>query len=175
MMEWVALVILILCSLAGFVANFFTGVGTLIILAGAVLYAAMTGFAVLSLKTLLVLGLLYACGEAVEFVSTMAGTKRFGGSNRAAVGGVIGGMAGAALGVLALGVGAFLGLLLGLFLGAALTELAVKQDPRQALKAGVGSLLGRIASIAVKTVIALTMLLIIGIRVLGQWGGPPGP
>ena len=173
-MEWLALAILVLLTLVGFTLNFFTGIGTLIMLVGAVVYAAMTGFEVLSLKTLLVLGVLYACGEAFESVSSIVGTKRMGGSNKAAIGGIIGGLVGAALGALAFGVGAFLGMVLGLFLGAALVELATNKNVRQSLKAGVGSLLGRMASIAVKTVIALTMIAITGLRLWSHWATPLG-
>lgn len=174
-MEWFALVILVLLTLVGVTLNFFTGIGTLIMLVGAVVYAAMTGFEVLSLKTLLVLGALYACGEAFESVSSIVGTKRMGGSSKAAIGGVIGGLVGAILGApLVFGIGAFLGMALGLFLGAALIELAVNKNVRQSLKAGVGSLLGRMASIAVKTVIALTMIVITGMRLWSHWGTPPG-
>jgi len=171
-MEWVALGILILLSLVGFTANFFTGIGTLIILLGAVLYAAMTGFSILSLKTLLLLGALYVCGEIFESVSTIVGTKQMGGSNKSAVGGVIGGLLGVALGALVLGVGAFPGMLLGLFLGTALVELVIRKDLRQSLKAGVGSLLGRVVSIAVKTVIALTMIVITGLQIGNHWASP---
>ncbi len=160
-MEWFALAILVLLTLVGFTLNFFTGIGTLIMLVGAVVYTAITSFEVLSLKTLLVLGVLYACGEAFESVSSVVGTKRMGGSNKAAIGGVIGGLVGAALGTPLVPVpliGTFLGLALGLFLGAALVEFILKKDIRQSVKAGVGSLLGRMASIAFKTVIAVSML-----------------
>ena len=168
-MEWVALVLLLLFYVVGFVCNFFTGIGTLIILVGAILFAVMTGWSVFSLNTLLVLGVLVACGEAFEFVSSVVGTKRIGGSSASAVGGVVGGLLGAGLGLFAFGVGAFMGLALGLFLGTALVEWAIKRDVRQAVKAGLGGLLGRMAAIAVKVVIALTMLVIMAHRVWTHW------
>ena len=64
---------------------------------------------------------------------------------------------------------------LGLFLGAVLVELTINKDLRQSLKAGVGILLGRMASTAVKTVIALTMIVITGMRLWSHWGTPGTP
>jgi len=172
-MEWLALGILIFCFLVGFILNFFTGFGTLIIMVGAVIYSAMTGFAVLSIKVLLVLGALYVCGEVFESISTVVGTKRMGGSSKSAIGGVVGGLLGALLGTMAFGIGAFPGMLLGLFLGAALIEFVIKKDLRQSVKAGIGSLLGRMASVAVKVVIALTMFVIMALQIKAHWPAVP--
>ncbi len=49
-MQIPALAILILFSLIGFAAIFFTTFGTLIILIGSILYALITGLSVLDLK-----------------------------------------------------------------------------------------------------------------------------
>ena len=58
-MEIFALIVLVIFSIAGVVAIFFTTFGTLIVLIGAVLYAFLTGFSIITLKILLVLMLLF--------------------------------------------------------------------------------------------------------------------
>ena len=67
-MEIAALALLILFGIVGFAALFFTTFGTLIILIGALLYSFMTDFAVMGLDTLILLGVLYLFGEAMEYI-----------------------------------------------------------------------------------------------------------
>lgn len=164
-MEILALVILILFSLIGFAAIFFTTFGTLIILAGSILYALLTGFSIISLKTLLVLLTLYVCGEVFEYLFIIIGAKKFGASNSAVVGAVIGGIAGAVLGVGFFGIGIVLGTFLGIFLGAFLVELILQRDLIKSLKAGTGGVLGRIGSIIAKVIIAVIMFAIIASKI----------
>ncbi len=82
-MEIIALVILIIFSLIGFAAIFFTTFGTLIILIGSALYALLTGFSIINLKVLLILFTLYLCGEVLEYVFIIIGAKKLGASNPA--------------------------------------------------------------------------------------------
>ena len=166
-MEWVALVILVLCSGIGFLAIFFTTVGTLIILLGACLAAALTGFEIIPLSTILGLAILYVIGEAAEYLFTILGVKQMGASTWAALGALVGGVIGAVLGLAVLGVGVIPGTIAGLFLGAFLVEWALKRDLRQSVKAGVGGLLGRLGSILVKVVIALAMFAILARQITG--------
>ena len=90
-MELAALIILIIFSVVGFAAIFFTTFGTLLILIGSVLHGALTGFSILGLKTLLVLCTFYLCGEVLEYVFVIVGAKKFGASNAATVGAILGG------------------------------------------------------------------------------------
>src|SRR4030042_7190231 len=146
-MEIFALVILILFSLIGFAAIFFTTFGTFIILVGSVLYAFLTGFAIISLKTLLILLIFYLCGEVLEYVFIIVGAKKFGASNPAVAGAIIGGIVGAILGLGFFGMGLIPGTFLGIFLGAFLVELVIQRDLVKSLKAGAGGGLGRIGSV----------------------------
>ena len=98
-MEIFAITLLILFSLVGFAAVFFTTFGTMIILIGAVLYAFLTQFSALTLKTLVILLILYLFGEALEYIFVILGAKKFGASNAAVVGAIIGGILGAAAGI----------------------------------------------------------------------------
>ncbi len=165
-MEVLALVLLILFSLVGFAAIFFTTFGTLIILIGAILYALLTGFSILSIKALLVLLTLYLCGEVLEYVFIIFGAKKFGASNAAVVGAIIGGILGAIAGAAFFGIGLILGTFLGIFLGAFLVELMLKKDVIKSLKAGAGGVLGRIGSIVAKVIIAICMFTIVASRII---------
>ncbi len=81
MTEIIALIILIAFSAVGFMAIFFTTFGTLIILIGAVIYAFMTGFTILTIKSMVIILVLYLIGEVFENVSVILGTKKMGASN----------------------------------------------------------------------------------------------
>ena len=156
-MEIVALSILILFSLIGFAAIFFTTFGTLIILIGSVLYAAMTEFAAINLHTLILLLVFYIIGEILEYLFVILGAKKFGASNIAAVGAIIGGILGAIFGAAFFGIGIILGTFLGIFVGAFLVEFGVQKDFIKSLKAGAGSVLGRAGSVVAKIIIAFIM------------------
>lgn len=90
-MEIAALIVLMIFSLAGFAALFFTTFGTLIILIGAILYALMTSFSTINIKVLIILFILYLFGELCEYVFVIAGVKKFGASRAAIVGALLGG------------------------------------------------------------------------------------
>jgi hypothetical protein len=156
-----AVTILAITLITGFIAIFFTSIGTLIILIGAVAFAWMTDFAHLSWQTLLVLLGVYLAGELIEFISSYIGSKTFGASNKAALGGVIGGLAGAVIGSLFFGLGILPGTFLGIFLGGLIVELNSDKSLKDSLLAGTGGVIGRVGAIAGKTVIGLIMIAII--------------
>lgn len=89
-----------------------------------------------------------------DTVSNLVGVKKFGGSKA--------GMWGSTIGLL---IGPFVipfaGILLGPFLGAVLAELIVtKSSWEQALKTGVGSLVGFLTSIVTKGIVQIVMILL---------------
>lgn len=165
-MEIFALAMLLLFSVVGFAAIFFTTFGTFIIILGALIYSFMTGWAVLDLKILAILLTLYFCGEVLEYLFVIVGAKRFGASNAATAGAIIGGIVGALAGVALLGVGIVIGTFLGIFLGAFLVEYTIHKDLLKSLKAGAGGVIGRLGSIAAKVVLAAIMFFIIVSRIL---------
>jgi len=154
MMSYLAFVILILFSVVGFFAIFFTTFGTFLIVAGAVIFSMMTHFSFLSINSLFVIGALYVFGEIMEYVAVVVGAKKLGASNTAVLGAILGGIFGAMVGVGLMGVGVILGTFLGIFLGAFLLEFLVRRDFKQSIKAGIGGILGRVGSVAAKLVIA---------------------
>lgn len=167
-MELLALIILAISIIIGFIAIFFTTFGTLIIMIGSLIYAVMTEFSILTIKHLVFLFTLYLFGEVLEYVLIIIGAKKFGASNQAVVGALIGGIIGAILGAGILGVGLILGTFLGIFLGAFIVEWSIHKDTIRSLKAGTGGVLGRLGSIIAKLLIAIVMLSIIVFRVINQ-------
>lgn len=165
-MEIAALALLFISSVVGFAAIFFTTFGTLIIFAGSVLYAFMTNFSIIGVKLLLVLSGLYILGEAFEYIFVIIGAKKFGASNAAIGGAIVGGILGAVLGVGFFGVGLILGTFLGIFFGAFLVEWFIHKDWRRSLKAGAGSIIGRVGSIAAKVFLAIIMFVLMASAIL---------
>jgi uncharacterized protein YqgC (DUF456 family) len=166
--DTLALMVLVLFSLVGFAAIFFTTFGTFIIMIGVLIYALVTKFNILTIKDLIILIALYLCGEVCEYIFIIIGSKKFGASNKAIVGALIGAIFGAALGTTLFGIGIVPGTFLGIFLGAFLVELVSKKSFIRSFKAGTGGVLGRVGSIIAKVVIAFIMFTIIGWKVLSQ-------
>lgn len=169
-MEGLALAILIIFSLVGFAAIFFTTFGTLIMLVGSVLYAILTNFSIIGIRTLLLLLVFYLCGESLEYIFIVIGAKKFGASNAAVIGAIIGGILGAIVGAGFFGIGLILGTFVGIFLGAFLVELFVRKDLVKSFKSGAGGLVGRIGSIVAKVAIAFAMLAIIIFNIVNYYG-----
>jgi len=165
-MEIVGLFILALFGLIGFAAIFFTTFGTLIIFIGAILYALMTGLSIIGIEALIILLILYLCGEVIEYLFVIVGAKKFGASNAATAGAVIGGIVGAIAGAGFLGIGLILGTFLGIFLGAFIIELLLHRDLVRSLKAGTGGVIGRVGSIVFKVFIALVMFWVMITRII---------
>jgi len=166
MINVLAFMVLAVFSAAGLAALFLSCPGNLIILIGAVVFAFLTKFSIIGSKSLIILFSLYLFGEVAEYFLVILGAKKFGASNVAVVGAVIGGTAGAILGAPLLGVGILFGAFLGIFFGAFLVELLIQRNLVRSLKAGVGGVIGRIACIAVKVLVAILMLWVIAVRVI---------
>ena len=126
----------------------------------------MTGLSVLGIEALIILLILYLCGEVIEYLFVIVGAKKFGASNAATAGAVIGGIVGAIVGAGFLGIGLILGTFLGIFLGAFIIELLLHRNLVRSLKAGTGGVIGRVGSIVFKVFIAVAMFWIIITRII---------
>ncbi len=105
----------------------------------------------MSLKPLIVWGVIVAIVSIVDYVVPMYFTKVTGGSKYAERGA----MAGLILGIIFTPVG----MILGSFLGAFLAELYyTRQGAGQALKAAIGSFLGFITGTGLKTIVACLIM-----------------
>jgi len=153
-MELVALVVYFVFIITGLFAIFFTTIGTI----GVLIFALMTGFNVITFQDTILIFFLYILGEVVEYFSIVVGTKAFGGSNKAVIGGLVGGILGATLGMSFFGIGLFAGTILGIFLGVFVIEIVRGKKFLTSLKAGAGGIVGRFGSIIAKLMIAIVMI-----------------
>jgi len=143
-MEVLGIVICILAILAGLVLIIFSAGGTLVIFAGALIYAFLTDFQTMTVRVLIILFGISVFGELLEFVSGMFGAKKFGASRTGMVAALVGGIAGGLIGTLFLPVvGSIIGALLGTFTGAVAGEKLAKEETGFPWRAGVGAFIGR--------------------------------
>ncbi len=105
----------------------------------------------MSLKTLIIWGVVVAIVSVIDYVVPMYFTKATGGSKHAERGAMAGMIAGIIL--------TPIGMILGSFIGAFLAELYWGKKPAgQAFKAAVGSFLGFITGTGLKTIVAVLIL-----------------
>ncbi len=88
-----------------------------------------------------------------DYAVSALGAKKFGGSRASVIGSTIGLLIGPFV------IPAF-GIIIGPFLGAVIGECASGTNWRQALKVGIGSLLGFFSSVIVKIVLQLAMIVL---------------
>jgi uncharacterized protein YqgC (DUF456 family) len=105
----------------------------------------------MSLKTLIVWGIIVAVVSVIDYIVPMYFTKITGGSKYAERGALVGLIAGIIL--------TPVGMILGSFLGAFLFELYyTRKGASQALKAAIGSFLGFITGTGLKTIVACIIM-----------------
>lgn len=107
------------------------------------------------------LAVLAATGEIVEFVSQAWSVKRFGGSSRANWWSILGAIVGAVVGApFFFGLGALPGALIGAWLAAVTAELSLGRCREEALRSGWGALFGKVLGLSVKLGLGATMLVL---------------
>jgi uncharacterized protein YqgC (DUF456 family) len=127
--------------------------GLLLILGAAVVFAILTGFQYIGIKTLIVFAALTAFSLAMDWVAAFLGVRRMGGSKA----GMIGALVGMIAGMLIPGVGIF-GFIIGAFVGAVVFELMIGKESRAALKAGLGSFIGFLFGGLLRFVVGVAMV-----------------
>ncbi len=140
--------ILSIIGLAGTLLPFLPGAPLLFV--GLLLCAWAENFQYVGAGTLLVLAAMAALTWLVEFLASVLGVKKFGGSRRAMLGAALGGVVGMFLGPA--------GILLGPFVGAVLGEMSLDRSLDQAGRAGFGTVVGLAIGVAGKLAIAIAML-----------------
>jgi uncharacterized protein len=153
------LVLFVILWLTALVATFVPVIpATLIIWLAALLYAFMTGFQALTWGYLIALGVLAGVAFLIDNIAAVWGARKFGGSSAAGWGALVGGLVGLFLGPL--------GFLFGPILGAVLAEMLIsKKDPLEALRSGVGTLVGMLGGIGAKLLIHFAMGVLVLIRI----------
>ena len=138
--------------------------GAAIILLSVLLYALLTDFAVIGVAFFILLAVLTLIAETADNWLTAVGARRYGASTGSVWLSFLGGLAGAIVvgGPLAIVFGP-LGPVAGGFLGAFAVVVAYELNRHgnwnEALRAGWGTFLGRMAGIVLKVVISIAMII----------------
>lgn len=140
--------LLLLTGLVGSVVPLLPG--TLLILAGAFIYALATDFDPLGVGRLVILAALTALAYGIDYAAGAFGVRKLGGSGWAALGAMGGAVVGAFFGPL--------GLVVGPIIGAVVAELARSRNLGVGLRSGLGSVVGMILGTAAKLSIAVAMV-----------------
>lgn len=156
----VVLVLTFLIMLVGLIGTVLPIIpGTILIFAGALLFALVDGFQVVGWPTLVVLGVLAAVATTADLWASGIGAKIGGASGWSVVIGLLAGLVGFV--VLNLP-----GAIIGAILGVLLTEIVRVGDWKQAFKAGGGWIVGWILSTVVQLGIGLIMVAIFAWQVV---------
>ncbi|MDD2898447.1 MAG: DUF456 domain-containing protein [Desulfuromonadaceae bacterium] len=145
---WIISAILTFTGLAGLLLPLVPG--ALLLFLGLLLGAWAEGFRYIGLWTLLFLAAMAAMTYVVEFVASILGVKKYGGSRRAMVGAAVGGVVGIFLGIP--------GILLGPFVGAVIGELSLQRSLDEASQAGFGTVVGLAIGVAGKLALGIAMI-----------------
>ncbi len=150
--------ILIFLGLIGTIVPGLPGVG--FIFGGILLYALFFGIETVGMTALIFLGIVTLASFLLDFLASLYGAKRFGASRYGVMGSALGGI----VGLIFLSLP---GLFLGVFGGAVIGEYGFgKKTSYEALRVGVGSILGFLAGTLIKVVLAFIM---IGVFVAKIW------
>ena len=149
--------ILILVGLVGTIVPVLPGTG--LVFGGILLHAFYFGIDTVGLTTLVLFGVATALSFVVDLLASLYGAKRFGASRSGMTGAVIGG-------ILGLLVFTLPGLLLGVFVGAVCGEyFLAKKKGEEALKSGIGSVLGFLGGTLLKFVLSLIMVVVFVVKI----------
>ena len=145
---WIVAVLLIMAGVAGTVLPALPGVP--LIFFGMLLAAWINGFQLISMFTVVVMGILTVLAIVVDFVAATLSAKRAGASKQGMIGAVVGTIAGLFAGLW--------GLVFMPLVGAAIGELIAHKDMFRAGKVGAATWVGLIITIVVKLAVAFTMV-----------------
>ncbi len=139
-----------LAGLAGTVVPALPGLSLIFI--AVFFYALFTGFAQISIWTIVILGVIVILISLFDYLAGIYGAKKFGGSKW----GILGAFLGGAVGLLVFNIW---GLIAGTFLGAAGVEILAGKSYKDAGKVGLGTLFGFLASMVMKVIVGLIIVI----------------
>jgi len=147
---WIIISLLFVIAFVGLIYPIIPSV--LFIIAGYLMYGFIYGFDTFSIWFWIIQGLFFLLLLGADYAANLLGVKKFGGSRAAIWGSTIGLLVGPFL-------IPFLGIIIGPFVGAIIAELIVhKTKLMDAIKIGVGSLVGFLTGVAAKGLIQLLMI-----------------
>lgn len=132
--------------------------GAALILLGAVVYAAATGFDPVGPGRLLILAALAGSAYVLDYAAGALGARRFGGSGWAVGGALVGALVGIFFGLP--------GLVFGPPLGAVAAEWLHTRQTGTSLRTGLGTAIGLLVGVGVKLGIAALMIVLFLVWVL---------
>jgi uncharacterized protein len=145
---WIVAVLLIMAGVAGAVLPALPGVP--LIFVGMLLAAWINGFQLISVFTVIVMGILTLFAIVVDYVAATMSAKRAGASKQGMIGAIVGTVVGLFTGLW--------GLVFMPLAGAAIGELIAHKDMFRAGKVGAATWFGMLIAIAVKLAVAFTMV-----------------
>lgn len=152
-MQPLPLILAILLFILGIIGTFLPVLpGAALIWLGMLLYGFMTGFANLPLEFYVLQGLAVILVMVVDYGAAAWGTKRFGGTRKAALGAALGLL----LGLVVLGPA---GIIFGPFLGAFLGEIIGGMPAERAWRSSFGALIGLVGGLFLKVGIEAIMII----------------
>lgn len=159
-MSMTGLIIAVILFVLGFLGTILPALpGPILVWAGMLVYGYFVNFENLPvlfyLLQALVVGLIYV----VDYLSVVLGAKKYGGSRYAAWGAA----AGTLVGLVTLGP---LGVIVGPFAGAVLVELITGRTSQQAVKVGIGTIIGFLGGTFVKLLMEIIMIIWFFIQIL---------
>ncbi|MDH7478987.1 MAG: DUF456 family protein [Syntrophomonadaceae bacterium] len=158
-MDWYLLLTLII-MLIGMAGTFLPVLpGIPVIFLAMLAFDWVNRFSVLGAHFLLAMFVLAVFSMVAEYFSGVFGAQRYGASKLGKAGALIGGL----LGIVLMGPA---GIVLGPLAGVLMGELLSGKGMPEAVRSGWGVLLGLIAGTAVKSIIAITMIVLFCLRVL---------
>ena len=155
MIDIIGWILIILCFIVAFIGTFYPIIPSVVfMLLGYVLYGLFFSFTELTLLFWVIKILFVILLFSADMAANAFGVKKFGGTKA--------GMWGSTIGLL---FGPFVipvaGILIGPFIGAVIAELFVTRHGLiQAIKSGVGSLIGFLTSSVVKVIVLVIMLIV---------------
>jgi uncharacterized protein YqgC (DUF456 family) len=153
-----AILALVAVLLLGLVMIPFGMPGTLVMFCGALGYKLLVPAGGIGWPTVVIVGLLMAFAEAMEWMLTGKYARKYGGSRRASWGAVIGGMIGAFIGVPIPLVGPVIGAFAGAFIGAFVGEISRGSGGGASTRVAWGAFVGRVVGAALKMGVGVAML-----------------
>lgn len=167
--------IALLIMLIGIIGSIIPAIpSTTLVLLAAVVHKLWFGAASLGIAPLVALILLTAITLILDYVATMVGAKKLGGSWWGISGACLGALAGAFIPIF------FVGIFIGTFAGAVCFEMFGGRELKEAARAGLGALIGLLAGAIGKLAGCIAMIAIFSISTMSNTFpvngiGAPGP